>query len=264
MTAYAAALIAAIASIASAVIALISQFRVARLQTETQARITELQAQDQAALEEFKDQLQQKKEGRQKTEKAEEVLTKYREPLLQAAFELQSRLYNIIRQGLLKNFYVHGSDRDRAYTVENTLYVLAQYLAWTEIIRREVQFLDLGKVDLTRNLSNLQEHIRVILLSTRYGNVFRVFRGEQRAIGELMIVGHDGVDDCIGYAAFVAKQEEAFRFWFEPLRQSVDALATDLKSDNGRLKELQHALIELIEYLDSDGVRFDKNRCKKA
>lgn len=264
MTAYAAALIAAIASIASAVIALISQFRVARLQTETQARITELQAQNQAALEEFKDQLQQKKEGRQKTEKAEEVLTKYREPLLQAAFELQSRLYNIIRQGLLKNFYVHGSDRDRAYTVENTLYVLAQYLAWTEIIRREVQFLDLGKVDLTRNLSNLQEHIRVILLSTRYGNVFRVFRGEQRAIGELMIVGHDGVDDCIGYAAFVAKQEEAFRFWFEPLRQSVDALATDLKSDNGRLKELQHALIELIEYLDSEGVRFDKNRCKKA
>ncbi len=253
MTAYAAAMIAAIASIASAVIALASQFRVARLQTETQTFLAKFQAE-----------LQEKKDQRQKVEKAQEVLAKYREPLLQAAFELQSRLFNITRQGLLKNFYTHGNERDRNYTVENTLYVLAQYLAWTEIIRREVQFLDLGEIETTRSLANLQEHIRVILLSTRYGNVFRVFRGEQRAIGELMIVAQDGTDDCIGYGAFVAKQDEAFRFWFEPLRQSVDALATDLKSDNGRLKELQHALIELIEYLDSDGVRFDKNRCKKA
>lgn len=253
MTAYAAALIAAIASIASAIIALVSQFRVARLQTETQTFLAKFQAE-----------LQEKKDERLKVEKAEEVLAKYREPLVQAAFELQSRLYNITRQGLLNNFYVHGNERDRAYTVENTLYVLAQYLAWTEIIRHEVQFLDLGEVEGTRKLAKLQEHIRVILLSTRYGNVFRVFRGEQRAIGELMVVAQDHVDTCIGYAAFVAKRDESFRSWFEPLRQSVDTLATDLKSDNGRLVALQHALIELIEYLDPERIRFDKDRCKRA
>jgi len=258
------AIIAAIASITAAVLAFWAQNRVAKMQTETQASIARMQAENLASLEKLKDDLQQRKEVRQKTEKAEEVLAKYREPLLQAAYELQSRLFNITRQGLLKNFYVHGNERDRAYTVENTLYVLAQYLAWTEIIRREVQFLDLGEIDSTRNLAKLHERIRTILLSTRYGNVFRVFRGEQRAIGELMIIKQDGVDDCIGYAAFVAKQEEAFRFWFDPMRQSVEALATDLKSDHGRLMELQHALIELIEYLDSEGIRFDRDRCKKA
>lgn len=258
------AIIAAIAAITGAALTFWAQNRVAKMQTQTQASIARFQAENQANLETLKDELQQKKESRQKTDKAEEVLAKYREPLLQAAFELQSRLFNISRQGLLSNFYTRGTERDRTYTVENTLYVLAQYLAWTEIIRREVQFLDLGEVATTRNLAKLQERIRGILLSTRYGNVFRVFRGEQRAIGELMIVAQDGVDACIGYAAFVAKKEDAFRSWFEPLRHGVDALAADLKSDNGRLKDLQHALIELIEYLDPEGVRFDRDRCKKA
>ncbi|MBP6820829.1 MAG: hypothetical protein KA368_04770 [Acidobacteria bacterium] len=258
------AIIAAIASITAAVLAFWAQNRIAKMQTETQAGIARLQAENQASLEKLKDELQQRKEVRQKTDKAEEVLAKYREPLLQAAYELQSRLFNITRQGLLYNFYTRGNERDRAYTVENTLYVLAQYLAWTEIIRREVQFLDLGEIDSTRNLAKLHERIRAILLSTRYGNVFRVFRGEQRAIGELMIIKQDGMDDCIGYAAFVAKQDEAFRFWFETLRQGVDKLATDLKSDNGRLIDLQNALIELIEYLDPNFVRFDKDRCQKA
>ncbi len=37
-----------------------------------------------------------------KEELLEEVMGRYREPLLRAAFDLQSRLYNIVEQGFLR------------------------------------------------------------------------------------------------------------------------------------------------------------------
>ncbi len=253
MSAYTAALIAAVASIASAIIALASQFRVAKLQ-----------AKNQATLEELKDELQQKKEVRQKTEKAEEVLAKYREPLVQAAFELQSRCYNILRGSVLKHFHANGNEREREYTVQNTCYVFAQYLAWTEIIRREVQFLNLGETESNRRLNTLQENIRSVMLDNNLGKICRIFRGEQRAIGELMITTKGADSFCIGYAEFVARKEPEFLQWFEPLRQSVDELARDLSSGTDRLTQLQHTLVDLIGYLDPNYVRFDKERCQKA
>ncbi len=253
MSAYTAALIAAVASIASAIIALASQFRVAKLQ-----------AKNQATLEELKDELQQKKEVRQKTEKAEEVLAKYREPLVQAAFELQSRCYNILRGSVLKHFHAHGNEREREYTVQNTCYVFAQYLAWTEIIRREVQFLNLGETESNRRLNTLQENIRSVMLDNNLGKICRIFRGEQRAIGELMITTKGSDSFCIGYAEFVSRKDPEFLHWFEPLRQSVDELARDLSSGTNRLTQLQHTLVDLIDYLDPHYMRFDKERCLKA
>ncbi|MBL8187563.1 MAG: lysogenic protein, partial [Acidobacteria bacterium] len=50
----------------------------------------------------------------------------------------------------------------------------------------------------------------------------------------------------------------------QPLRESVDEMARNLSSGKARLIELQHALVDLIEYLDPNYVRFDKNRCQKA
>ncbi len=262
MSTYAAALIAAVASIITAVTTAIfayrTQNRVARMQTETQTSIAKMQAENQASLEKLKDELQQKKESRQKTEKAEEVLAKYREPLVLAAFELQSRCYNILKKTLLRNFNTSGRERSRVYIIENTHYVFAQYFAWTEIIRSEVQFLDLGEVEATRELSRLQENIREIILSSKYGRVFRVFRGEQRAIGELMISQQSNGNTCIGYAAFFEKKDESFRYWFEHLQWSIEEIAKDLSTDNGRLKDLQHALVDLIDYLDPNYMRFDK------
>ena len=258
------AIIAAIASIIGASLTFWAQSRVAKMQTAPQSSIARLQAENQASLEKLKDDLQQRKEGRQKSERAEEVLAKYREPLVLAAFELQSRCYNILKRNLLTNFNAPGSERSRTYKIENTLYVFAQYFAWTEIIRREVQFLNLGEVEATRELSRLQENTREVILSSNYGKVFRVFRGEQRAIGELMISPQNSANTCIGYAAFFEKKEGSFRYWFENLEWSIEEMAKDLSSDNGRLKDLQHTLVDLIEYLDPHFMRFDKMLCQKA
>ena len=85
-----------------------------------------------------------------------ELVRAYRNPLLRAAYDLQSRIWN-----------VHGGFRGRGdteqdYVVTNTLYVLAEFFGWLEIVRRELQFLDL--VD-----SRRQTHSRPT--STRSGHV---------------------------------------------------------------------------------------------
>ncbi|MDP8909325.1 MAG: hypothetical protein M3N47_09480, partial [Chloroflexota bacterium] len=70
---------------------------------------------------------------------AEEVLTRYREPLAAAAFDLQSRLYNILELNFFDKF---GGSHPRAEeAIRTTLFRLAQYFGWTEILRRDIQFL---------------------------------------------------------------------------------------------------------------------------
>src|SRR5262245_49072609 len=76
--------------------------------------------------------------------KAEEVLKRYREPLAAAAFDLQSRLYNILTMDFFETF--GGKERgDEALTT--TLFRLAQYFGWSEILRRDIQFLSFPEDD---------------------------------------------------------------------------------------------------------------------
>jgi len=211
----------------------------------------------------FKANLQQKRDVRLKAEQAQELVSKYREPLAHACFELQSKLYNILKLGLLKSYYLSGSENEKDYAVQHTLFVIAQFLAWNEIILREIQFLDVGEVESTRQLSELNEKIVVSFLSSEYGNVFRIFRGEQRAIAEKMIRSENGSLSCIGYASFVEAQEKDFRRWFNQLEKDIDFLAKHLTEHSERLVRLQHALIDLLGYLDPDCVRFaDQYRTK--
>jgi hypothetical protein len=76
---------------------------------------------------------------------AAEVVARYSRPLMQAAYELQSRIYNIDRL----RFFTPNSLSDayrRSYAETSTLWLISQYLGWVEILRREVQFLDLGDI----------------------------------------------------------------------------------------------------------------------
>jgi hypothetical protein len=68
-------------------------------------------------------------------------LRTYQDSLLRAAQDLQTKLFNILRLHLFRNFYFDGSFSEKEYAVENTLYVVAEYLCWVEIIRLERQFL---------------------------------------------------------------------------------------------------------------------------
>jgi hypothetical protein len=195
---------------------------------------------------------------------AERTAARYREPLARAAYDLQSRLYNILQQDLLAVYFDKGDERERAYVVDNTTFLMAQYFAWTEIIRRDIQYIDLGRDEQTRRLAQLQDDIFSLFQTDRFPRLFRVFAGEQRAIGERMIrEGPRGLH-CMGYAIFLAQAAEGKDRLIEGLRSDVRSLSSHLPSARPRLVALQHALIDLLAFLDPDFVRFSKERRTKV
>jgi hypothetical protein len=194
-----------------------------------------------------------------KSEESDRFISKYRDPLLRSAYDLQSRIYNVYRPDGFKG----GKDPD--YFRLNTMFLFAEFLAWLEIIRREVQFLDLGAVQGARDLSHaLQAVQNQIATTTAHHDYFYLYRGQQRAIGELMLVPRRNQEtagpgyECMGYAAFVAAQEDpAFASWFTRLGEAVDQLPA---TRPGRLVWVQRALIDLIDLLDPGHHRFEVNR----
>src|SRR5450631_178247 len=145
----------------------------------------------------------QKAEAGRRAE-AEQTARRFREPLGRAAYELQSRIFNIVQRDFLKEYLGGGDGRTRSYAINHTLFVIAQYFAWTELIRREIQFIDLGADKETRQLAQLQHKIYSGWQTDKYEHpVLRVFGGEQHAIGERMIVESPRGPQCMGYASFL-------------------------------------------------------------
>jgi hypothetical protein len=65
---------------------------------------------------------------------------------------------------------------------------------------------------------------------------------------------------CRGYASFCSKleQDEFFASWFDHLDRDVRELASDIGPARARLVALQHALINLLDFLDESAVRFPR------
>ncbi len=183
--------------------------------------------------------------------RAQEVLTRYREPLAAAAFDLQSRLYNILRLDFWEKF---GTNERGEQALRTTLFRLAQYFGWTEILRRDVQFLSFPEDQETRHVAQLQSQIARHFLTDGYGLPLMIWGDEQRAIGERMIVKEYDKVLCMGYASFNERCEETFAPWLERLR---DELPQDEAKE--RLCNVQHVLCELVETLDSDRVRYTQD-----
>ncbi len=210
--------------------------------------------------------LEERRERSDKAARLEQVVSRYRDPLLNAAFDLQSRIYNLIAVDYWKKIR-SGDEEERSYAVKSTLFVLAQYFAWTEALRRGVQFLDLGEVERNQGLGGRLEAIRSALATDkRFGSEFRIYRHHQRAIGEVMLEAVRDAEaegsrwQCLGYASFCSKldQDESFRTWFERLDHDVRKLGSGPGEARARLAGLQNALIDLLDFLDEPAVRFPR------
>jgi hypothetical protein len=189
-----------------------------------------------------------------------ELLSRYRDPLLGAAFDLQSRLYNIVRLDFLEDYFGSPDPAARAYARDSTLWLVGQYLGWTEILRREVQFLDLGEVSANRRLQERLQKITQAFATDdeAHGTALRLFRGEQRAVGELMIRPPDGNGHltCLGYADFTVRcRQEPLLPWFARLDADLTQIA-DIPYGCPRLVLLQRALVDLVDLMDPDRVRY--------
>jgi hypothetical protein len=179
---------------------------------------------------------------------AQDVLARYREPLAAAAFDLQSRLYNMLRLGFSGKF----ADTARSeQALRTTAFRLAQYFGWSEILRREIQFLSFPKNEDTRRVAGLQSAITKCFLTDRCGPALMIWSDEQRGIGERMIVTEQDKLMCMGYATFSERCEDTFA----DLRARVDAEASRPDARE-RLRDAQHLLCDLVEALDPDHVRY--------
>jgi hypothetical protein len=178
---------------------------------------------------------------------AEEVLKRYREPLAAAAYDLQSRLYNILRLDFFAKF---GTGERAEEALDTTLFRLAQYFGWTEILRRDIQFLSFPEDDDTRRVAHLQSEIARCFLSDGYGTTLMIWSDEQRAIGERMIVEEHGKVLCMGYATFADRGAPCD----ERLRRELAE-----ESARSRLLDAQHLLCELVETLDGRRVRYTQD-----
>jgi hypothetical protein len=198
---------------------------------------------------------------RDRAAEAERVALRYRIPLLQSAFDLQTRLYNVRRQAFLERFYANSTNEaERSYAINNTLFLFAQYLCFGEIIRYGLLFATPSDRQRQQGLVEAMERIRDILSTSIEipDRTLCLFRGEQRAIGEVMLVPVEEPSaggprwDCLGYAAFSARltHEPEFAAWFDSLKSSLEVLATDLDQHDTRLIGLQHRLLDLVTLID--------------
>ncbi|MGH3778269.1 MAG: hypothetical protein ACRDRR_21440 [Pseudonocardiaceae bacterium] len=196
---------------------------------------------------------------------AEELATLFREPLLQAAFNLQSRIYNIIEQGFFERFLGNNNTKeDREYAELNTMFLFAQYFCWLKILRRHARFIDPRNDQTNRAIAVMFELVRDTFADSINIDepTFRLFRGEQRALGEVMLVRaadpQPGAPrwECMGYPDFVeALEREQVARWFRRLEEDIAVTARDRQGHDTRLRLIQRRLMDAVDVLDPDSHR---------
>jgi hypothetical protein len=192
-------------------------------------------------------------------------LSKYSEPLARSAYELQSRLYNILVQSFVATFVTRGNERERGYAIDHTTFVFGQFLCWVELVRREVQLVDLEESTNTRKLVHLQDAVCATLSTDKHPRTLRIFAGEQRAIGEALIQDSARGPECMGYGAFLMGFAQGANPLIDAIRADVESLGkTGIEPVRARLRETQNALIDLLLTLDPQYVRFSRDQRAKA
>jgi hypothetical protein len=180
------------------------------------------------------------------------VLERYREPLLASAFELQSRLRNILRYDFFQDYVVQGKAGKQSAALETTLYLFAQWFGWREIIRREIQYLRLSSDKETREVARLFRDIGETFISDEFDPQFMIWRVEQRGLGERMIIYADGRPTCMGYASFL-EARPTMAEWLDPLEHDLRTLD---EKGRERLTRLQNLLLDLVLKLDKKQMRY--------
>ncbi|GAB7323477.1 hypothetical protein MBLNU13_g05924t1 [Cladosporium sp. NU13] len=158
-------------------------------------------------------------EERNARRETERLLRKYRDPLLLAAQDLQSRIYNITENNVLT--FLHGSSDYQDCLIIYTAFLFGQYLCWTHILRQQAQFACFATEERGRNkrLVDLLGRIQTCLNTDRWGPAeepFMLWKGHQLAIGELMTVSLPDASGstellCMGYAEFTRKWKASDR-----------------------------------------------------
>jgi hypothetical protein len=187
---------------------------------------------------------------------AREKLDKYRAPLLAAVDDLGRCIDNIRNDNFLA--YLDTDDR-RNTALHSTLFRLAQYFGWVEIIHGYSDRLRFESDEATRAVTGILGDIGRILATDEFDRTseddfttsqLMLWRDEQRAVGELM--RQDGDEPrCISFDSFVDGYDKSFAKWFATFARDIESASA---SDSARLAQLHLVLINLVRELDVDKV----------
>ncbi|KAG2490560.1 hypothetical protein HYH03_010954 [Edaphochlamys debaryana] len=252
------------------------------------AQMREIEEQDRR-LKAFQKELEDKQRRLVRFENVQDLMKQYKKPLLQSAFDLQSRLANQINTNFLYTFAQKGVERDLQYAKLNMAYVISEFLGWLEVIRQEIVFI-VGVGNDTTDLNLLIDAIKYQFTGEadvqgnakppkgeEHWKVLQLYAGELRAIGEVMILERTYEDrsmlSVIGYAEFVRRQTRALKggasaeeesAWeaspeklqqdtLQPLSDYIERLVGYDKTatPTQRMTILQVLLCKLIDVLDS-------------
>jgi len=199
------------------------------------------------------------------------VFRKYQAPLLVSADALQSRIYNIVQKRLFElDTGVQAVHQcGRTYAVESTLSLLSEYFGWREAVRREIQFFDTGELESTRRINVILEHVSRTFASSSppFDNGLVVFRSQQRAVGDLVLVRSDvGGEhwECVGPAKFCELLDSIQgKSWLGALEQQVASFreSLDYRTEQ-RLRLAQNWLLELVDEADPKSAHVASKRVR--
>jgi hypothetical protein len=114
----------------------------------------------------------------------QQAVPAHRDPLRKNCQSLPFNAMHCSHKALEQNCQhglINGNDREKSYVTNNTAFLVGQYLCWTELVRREIQFIDLGESNRTRDLLSLQDTIYSLWGTDQQPPLLRLFAGEQRA-----------------------------------------------------------------------------------
>lgn len=199
-----------------------------------------------------------------------EVKRKYSTPILLAADQLRKRLRNVIE-------HIDEIEKEKdewlpkdpnVYYYSSTLYIVAHFLGWQQILRHEVVYLDFTT---TKETQTFEAFMRGInrgfsepqLLGKKDSKDKTVVSYDLQSIGDSMIVKEDGRRHAMNYASFVKFLAESNDEHMRACLDEVGELFAELKASDIRFRRIVaiHTIVNaFVEYADPNHLRTEKRR----
>lgn len=204
------------------------------------------------------------------------IYKKYKDPILLSTIEVSSRLLEIHRDYptvFLTRDVMYSTPKlplsnttddeyYRKHKFVSTLYRLCSFFGWLELYRQEITFLNSSDNKQNLKLDKCLGIIRSVFADGHLNDEkdwnkwvdFLIYREEQRAIGERMIVINNGVNNVMGYYTFKKLIHEYIydekNDWVAPAFNFILNLKVEKDFRKNRYRLLLNHFCELLETLD--------------
>ncbi|KAH7393091.1 hypothetical protein BKA66DRAFT_439202 [Pyrenochaeta sp. MPI-SDFR-AT-0127] len=206
---------------------------------------------------------------------------KYSQPLLVAAYDLQQRLYDLVEYPISRQHLStpEGLDDLKIFTC----YLLAQYLAYTYILRTKTGYLSFSKDLKLKQMRNMMYMIDEELDRRRdaTGRNVGVWPAARILISERMIIRENEMNDALdggfgvevkGYGQFYKEWAKEFRepmgYFCEWIDLMLEGRVYRKPNNDAPMRCLQHLLVDLVGFLDHDRAYItqgpEKLKCNKS